>query len=115
MRCVWEKLLFVLLYIERARSLTSTCWCDQSRKTFLYGESSSRIFHSQNTGHSSRRSWIAQGIKTTIGSAFLVETCYVNRANADEEEDFFQDPEIKELYENPAIPQAPEEKSGLVV
>lgn len=72
--------------------------------------------HISKFERSSRRSWIAQGIKTALGSAFLVESCNVGKANAnDEEEDFFEDPEIKELYENPAIPQAPEEKSGLVV
>lgn len=62
----------------------------------------------------SRRSWIKHGIASTLGPIFL-NGVYVGNANADSEDDFFQDPEIKELYENPAIPQAPEEKSGLVV
>lgn len=38
-----------------------------------------------------------------------------NNNNNGEQDDFFQDPEIQELYSNPAIPQAPEERSGLVV
>ena len=36
-------------------------------------------------------------------------------AYADEAEDFFNDPAVQENYNNPNIPQAPEEKSGLVV
>ena len=33
----------------------------------------------------------------------------------DESDDFFNDPDIQQLYENPNIPKAPEERSGLVV
>jgi hypothetical protein len=110
------RLLSFLLYIGVVSSLTSIHrWSEQhilSEQRQV--ESLSKNFNSKR-GHSSRRSWIAQVIKTTLGSAFLVESCNVGRANADEEDDFFQDPEIKELYENPAIPQSPEERSGLVV
>lgn len=58
-----------------------------------------------------RRGWIMNsscallGLLTVGGSGI--------QANA--EEDFFDDPEIQELYDNPALPKAPEERSGLVV
>lgn len=64
----------------------------------------------------SRRIWLEHGIKMALSSVFLDATSQVRRAFADDEDDdFFQDLEIKEIYENPAIPPAPEEKSGLVV
>ena len=54
-----------------------------------------------------------------LGSAVVVHSIAigggVSSANAEDESSFFDDPEIKEMYENPAIPPAPEERSGLVV
>ena len=45
-------------------------------------------------------------------AALALGECFGKQANA--EDDFFDDEEIKELYDNPNIPKAPEEKSGLV-
>lgn len=87
----------------------------RANKYVLVQKQANEIIYHSKGARISRRSWIAQGIKSTCGSALLVESFHVGNANADEEEDFFQDPEIKEMYENPAIPTAPEEKSGLVV
>jgi hypothetical protein len=81
--------------------------------------------HAKNT-HSERRSraticrraWFSGGTKAAaIAFTSLLEQVFVPMpaANADEESDFFDDPEIKEMYENPSIPKAPEERSGLVV
>jgi len=65
-------------------------------------------------GTMSRRTWIQQGAETTLASIFLLEIAALDKATADDG-NFFEDPEIQEIYENPAIPRAPEEKSGLVV
>lgn len=64
-------------------------------------------------GHS-RRVWIQRQGQSSIMAASLMGLFTGQIARA-EEGDFFDDPEIKELYDNPAIPQAPEERSGLVV
>jgi hypothetical protein len=62
---------------------------------------------------SSRRSWIEN---TLLGGTTLA-TVSAKRARAMEEGTMFDpdDPEIQEIYNNPAIPTAPEERSGLVV
>jgi len=70
----------------------------------------------------SRREWFSQATKITttvvISSTLLTGNSILSPSPvyaATDDDDFFNDPEIKELYENPNIPQAPEERSGLVV
>jgi len=65
----------------------------------------------------SRRSWISQSSMQMLGLVAAGSGILggAKEAKADEDDDFFDDPEIKELYDNPAIPTAPEERSGLVV
>lgn len=76
--------------------------------------------HHHDTPFSSRRSWLTKATKTiTTGTATLpfwnALLSLPSNAHADEESDFFDDPEIKDLYDNPNIPKVPEERSGLVV
>lgn len=52
-------------------------------------------------------------LATPPQTAKAIDNTSTNVNSADD--DFFQDPEIQELYSNPAIPPAPEERSGLVV
>lgn len=59
-----------------------------------------------------RRSWLMISSNGLL-AALALGGCFGKQANA--EDDFFDDEEIKELYDNPNIPKAPEEKSGLVV
>jgi hypothetical protein len=67
---------------------------------------------------SSRRSWIQDVLRSSLILPLVVATA-PSIANANDEQfdpdDPNNDPEIKELYNNPAIPPAPEERSGLVV
>jgi hypothetical protein len=109
--------LLCLFYLGFVSSLAPVQRCNypQRRSDLSHVETSSQICNLHNVEYPSRRSWIAQGMKAILGSVLLVESCTVGRVNADEEEDFFDDPEIKELYDNPAMPQAPEERSGLTV
>ena len=66
-----------------------------------------------NTGSTvTRRRWINDSSIALVG-LFTVGATSGVKVNA--EEDFFDDPEIQEMYNNPEIPQAPEERSGLVV
>ncbi|KAG7355937.1 hypothetical protein IV203_000623 [Nitzschia inconspicua] len=66
----------------------------------------------------SRRSWIQDA--SILSLLLPVVSTSPSRANAFTEEQFDpedpnNDPEIQELYNNPAIPPTPEERSGLVV
>jgi hypothetical protein len=66
---------------------------------------------------SSRRSWIQDASKLILLVPFVASTS--SQATTLEGEfdpnDPSNDPEIQQIYDNPAIPSAPEEKSGLVV
>jgi len=67
----------------------------------------------------SRRSWMASASRTVVVSTALVAvgtSLQPVKVEAMEAEEFNpDDPEFKELYDNPSIPAAPEERSGLVV
>ena len=64
-----------------------------------------------------RRSWLQKSVAVAVTSALVTtsSTMTIQPAYADEADDFFNDPAVQENYNNPNIPQAPEEKSGLVV
>ena len=64
-----------------------------------------------------RRSWLQKSVAAAVTSALVTtsSTMTIQPAYADEADDFFSDPAVQENYNNPNIPQAQEEKSGLVV
>jgi hypothetical protein len=80
----------------------------------------------------SRRSWFKVGATQLLGGGVLIlvdpnlsgaaattDASNVPQQQQQQQQEFDpstdDDPEIRELYSNPAIPQAPEERSGLVV
>jgi len=85
------------------------------------GASSSRTSATQLLASlSSRRYWIADATKpmmlviTTPVVGYLSENAYAAETTAAQEQFNPEDPEFKELYDNPSVP-VPEERSGLVV
>ena len=93
-----------------------TCWTTRLRATNMHNQCDSIV---------GRREWLkSRGTKSVVCSSSLLLLGWngftpcppmANAATTEDGSDFFDDPEIKELYENPNIPKAPEERSGLVV
>jgi hypothetical protein len=61
-----------------------------------------------------RRSWISKSRNALVG-ILTVSGGFSNGALAIGEDDGEDDDDLEALYDNPAIPEAPEERSGLVV
>jgi hypothetical protein len=119
-------LLLPLLYVVILSISFDLCWSflpsirnpDSQRKETSASQSLMRVAPNDDpSSHVTRRAWIVDATKTaflgvlTIGGSFGVES-----ARAQEDDNgVFSDEELAAAYENPAIPKAPEERSGLTV
>lgn len=105
-------LFSILVFFQHDRTATSAF--QRQATTKCLSRPSTTTIHAV----SSRRSWFQHG---ATSAALLLPLIAVlpSRGNAEESQfdpdDPNNDPEIQEIYNNPAIPPAPEERSGLVV
>jgi hypothetical protein len=109
---IWHAIIcFVAFSCQDGFGFQKSCWMKSSPFRLARSE-----LHLEAQQLSSRRSLISntfKGLVTVTGGVLVHEPLPVR---ADDEQQFDpDDPEFREMYNNPAMPPSPEERSGLVV